>query len=88
MFHQVYTFTSSAWYFDKILAYYFVYPILKLGFNITYKLVDNQILEGLGPYWISNFLANKARLTSYYRRYIYSYLFLFIVSITCFVIQL
>jgi len=88
VFHQVYTFTSLAWYFDKILAYYLVHPILKLGFNITYKLVDNQMLESLGPYWISSYLENKASFTSYYRGYIYSYLFLFIISVTCFIIQL
>lgn len=88
MFHFAYKFTSSAWYIDKILSHYFICFTLKLGFNVTYKLIDNQVLENLGPYWISHYLTNKASLSSYYRGYIHSYLFLFVIAITCFVIQL
>lgn len=88
MFHFAYKFTSSAWYIDKILSHYFICFTLKLGFNVTYKLIDNQVLENLGPYWISHYLTNKASLSSYYRGYTHSYLFLFVIAITCFVIQL
>ena len=87
MFHFAYKFTSSAWYIDKILSHYFICFALKLGFNITYKLIDNQVLENLGPYWISHYLTNKASLSSYYKGYIHSYLFLFVIAITCFIIQ-
>ena len=41
---------SPAWYMDKIIVYYFVNPILMLGFRITYKLIHSQLLESLGPY--------------------------------------
>ena len=88
MFHFAYKFTSSAWYIDKILSHYFICFTLKLGFDITYKLIDNQVLENLGPYWISHYLTNKASLSSYYKGYIHSYLFLFVIAITCFIIQL
>lgn len=88
LFHQIYTFVYFSWYIDKVLVYYIVNPILILGFNITYKFVDSQVLESLGPYWLSNYLKHKASLSSYYRGFIHSYLFLFVVSIICFIIQL
>lgn len=49
IFHKFYTFTNSAWYFDKIITHYISNPILKLGFDISYKFIDSQLLEGLGP---------------------------------------
>ena len=88
VFHQVYAFTSLAWYFDRVIAYYFVHPVLKLGFNTTYKFIDNQVLKGLRRYWVSNYLRNKASFSIYYRGYIHSYLFLFVISVICFIIQL
>ena len=88
IFHFIYEFTSSAWYVDKILSYYFINFTLKLGFNITYKLIDNQVFENLGPHWISHYLINKASLSSYYKGYVHSYLFLFVIAVICFVIQL
>lgn len=88
IFHFIYHFTSSAWYVDKILSYYFISFALKLGFNITYKLIDNQILESLGPHWIYYYLTNKASSSSYYKGYIHSYLFLLVIAVICFIIQL
>ena len=88
IFHFVYGFTSSAWYIDKILFYYFINLTLKFGFNITYKLIHNQVLENLGPYWTSHYIVNKASFSSYYKGYIHSYLFLFVIAIICFIIQL
>ena len=88
LFHQIYTFVYFSWYVDKVLVYYIVNPILLLGFNITYKFMDSQVLESLGPYWFSNYLKHKASLSTYYRGFIHSYLFLFIISIICFIIQL
>lgn len=87
-FHIFYTFTNTAWYFDKIVTFYISLPIMNFGFNISYKLIDNQILEGLGPNWVSNYFVKIGSTTSkYHRGYIYSYIFLFIVFIVCFIIQ-
>lgn len=88
-FHVFYTFTNIAWYFDKVITSYISLPIMNFGFNISYKLIDNQILEGLGPSWISNYFVKIGSSTSkYHRGYIYSYIFLFIIFITCFIIQI
>lgn len=46
---KVYTFTNNAWYFDYIFHHYISKPIFNFGFFTTYKLIDNQLLEYLGP---------------------------------------
>ena len=46
---KIYSFSNGAWYFDNIINYYLVKPIMDFGYNVTYKLIDNQILEFLGP---------------------------------------
>ena len=89
IFHIFYTLTSTAWYFDKIITFYMSLPIMKFGFNISYKLIDNQVLEGLGPEWFSNYFTRRGSYTSkYHRGYIYSYIFLFIIFVICFIIQI
>jgi len=80
----IYSFTNGAWYFDKIINYYIAKPILNFGFNITYKLIDNQLLEFLGPTrvlkelknnsgWVSNFHTGKISI----------YVFLFVIFVVC-----
>ena len=46
---KFYSFTNNAWYFDNIFNYYISKPIFNFGFFTTYKLIDNQLLEYLGP---------------------------------------
>lgn len=89
IFHKIYTFTNGAWHFDRIIAHYISNSILKLGFNISYKFIDNQLLEGMGPTWFSNFMIKRGRtLSRYHRGFIYSYIFLFLIFISCFIIQI
>ena len=44
-----YAFTNNAWYFDNVFHYYISKPIFNFGLFVTYKLLDNQLLEYLGP---------------------------------------
>ena len=46
---KFYSFTNNAWYFDNVFHYYISKPIFNFGFFTTYKLIDNQLLEYLGP---------------------------------------
>nr|ALO20634.1 NADH dehydrogenase subunit 5 [Ptychogena lactea] len=83
---KFYSFTNGAWYFDNIVNFYLVKPILKFGLNITYKLIDNQILEFLGPTKISHSLSNESNLLSrYHLGKISVYVLLFVIFITCFI---
>lgn len=46
---KLFSFINGAWYFDNIFNYYISTPLMNFGLYITYKLIDNQILEYLGP---------------------------------------
>nr|AMK01490.1 NADH dehydrogenase subunit 5 [Mitrocomella polydiademata] len=46
---KIFSFTNGAWYFDNIFNYYITKPIINFGLFISYKLIDNQLLEYLGP---------------------------------------
>lgn len=46
---KLYSFTNGAWYFDNIFNHYISKPIMNFGLFISYKLIDNQLLEYLGP---------------------------------------
>lgn len=46
---KFYSFTNNAWYFDNIFHYYVTKPIFNFGLFISYKLIDNQLLESIGP---------------------------------------
>lgn len=46
---KFYSFTNNAWYFDNIFHYYVTRPMFNFGFFISYKLIDNQLLESIGP---------------------------------------
>ena len=87
VFHLVYTFVNIAWYFDRVIGYYLVGPTIRVGFDISYKLIDNQLLEKFGPTWISTYLTTKASsLSRYHRGFIHSYIYLFLLFISCFII--
>ena len=77
-----YSLTNSAWYFDKLISHYLVIPVLRFGFNISYKFIDNQILEEFGPralYLNSTSLSNK--LSYFHSGNISLYLMVFILFI-------
>jgi len=46
---KLYAFSNNAWYFDNIFHYYITKPIFNFGLFISYKLIDNQLLEYIGP---------------------------------------
>lgn len=76
----LYSFTNNAWYFDKIWTYYLSIPFLRVGFNQTYKFMDNQILENWGPYNVYKYtsgLSNK--ISTVHLGSISFYLFIFII---------
>nr|YP_008081027.1 NADH dehydrogenase subunit 5 [Hydra sinensis]AGE65905.1 NADH dehydrogenase subunit 5 [Hydra sinensis] len=63
------------WLLDAMINNYFFRKFLFIGYSITYKLIDNQILEYLGPFYVHNkiiFSSNK--LSKFYINNIYSYL--------------
>jgi proton-translocating NADH-quinone oxidoreductase, chain L len=53
-FRQLYTFINQKWYFDLIYFNFIVTPIMEVGYNITFKLVDRGVLEAFGSTSIYN----------------------------------
>lgn len=85
---KIYSFSNGAWYFDNIINYYLVKPIMEFGYNISYKLIDNQILEFLGPTKTSNLILKNSNFMSYYHLGKVSvYVLLFIVFVFCLVFK-
>lgn len=62
----IYTFLNGSWYFDNLINTYISEPFMKLGFNVSYKLIDNQILEKLGPTGFLNLTKDKSNNLSYF----------------------
>ena len=79
---RFYSFTNNAWYFDYVFNNYVTKFFFNLGFFITYKLVDNQILEFIGPSNVHNKFSKHSNLVSQYHiGKLSSYLLFFIIFI-------
>jgi NADH-ubiquinone oxidoreductase chain 5 len=82
-----YSFSNGAWYFDNVINEYLTKPLISFGFNITYKLIDNQILESFGPTkTFENVKINSNNLSSFHLGKISVYILLFITFLFCFFI--
>lgn len=81
---KLYTFLNKRWYFDKIYNEFIALPIVISGYNVTFKIIDRGLLEIFGPSGIASNLLNIARDTSNLQSgFMYHYLFLILLSITC-----
>ena len=79
---KIYSFTNNAWYFDSVFHNYISKPIFNLGLFISYKLIDNQLLEFLGPTNVYNKFSVSSNSVSYYHiGKLSSYLLVFIVFV-------
>ena len=86
--YKIYNFITKTWYFDHIINYYLVRPILNYGFIYTYKIIDNQLLEIIGPFSITEQLKKySSYLSKYHLGKITSYSFAFIFFILFFIIK-
>ena len=85
---KFYSFSNGAWYFDSFFNHYIVIPVMKIGFSITYKLLDNQLLETIGPTRISNNIYSSSNILSkFHSGSISTYTFAFIMFICCFIFK-
>jgi len=85
---KFYTFTNNAWYFDVFFNHYIVQPVMKVGFHITYKLIDNQILETLGPTKVTDNIYKESNfLSKLHSGKISIYTFIFIIFVVCFIFK-
>jgi NADH-ubiquinone oxidoreductase chain 5 len=78
IYKNIYDFFVNKWFFDLLYNRFFIDNIFKFSYNVTYKLIDKNLLEIFGVnliyyfvYKISFFFKN------YFSTYLYIYLFLF-----------
>lgn len=55
---KLYYFFQKKWYLDLIYNKFLVEKTFKLGYNVTYKILDKGFIELLGPEGISNLVLN------------------------------
>nr|YP_004563951.1 NADH dehydrogenase subunit 5 [Phytophthora mirabilis]ADK76346.1 NADH dehydrogenase subunit 5 [Phytophthora mirabilis] len=83
-----YNFLNRKWYFDKIYYEFVNQYILKIGYNVTYKMIDKGLIEMCGPYGLTtifSFLSQQIILLQ--TGYIYHYSLLMLIS-TIFLINI
>nr|YP_010886801.1 NADH dehydrogenase subunit 5 [Paralagenidium karlingii]WJH17917.1 NADH dehydrogenase subunit 5 [Paralagenidium karlingii] len=78
-----YNFLNRKWFFDKIYNEFLNQYILKIGYTVSYKMVDKGLIEMCGPYGFSTLFSFLSQYTSLFQTgYIYHYsLFLLIGAI-------
>lgn len=85
---KIYCFFNRKWFFDKLLNEIFSQYFFKLGYSISYKIIDRGIFEYLGPTGLVIFLLN---ISSFFNKlqtnYIYHLLLIMKVTISFLVIQ-
>jgi len=55
---KLYYFFQKKWYLDLIYNKFLVEKTFKLGYNVTYKILDKGFIELIGPEGISNMVLN------------------------------
>lgn len=79
---KIYSFTNNAWYFDSIFHYYITKPLFNFGLYTSYKLVDNQFLEYIGP---SNIYDKMSRISNYSSNFYMGKLSIYILGFIIFI---
>nr|YP_010890111.1 NADH dehydrogenase subunit 5 [Craseoa lathetica]WJJ70147.1 NADH dehydrogenase subunit 5 [Craseoa lathetica] len=83
-FTFIYNFLIKLYYFDHLISHFIVKTVLGISFSFTYKLLDNQLLEKMGPSSITNTIRTiTSKISSYHNgkltSYTWAFIFFFIV---------
>ncbi|MDP6895430.1 MAG: NADH-quinone oxidoreductase subunit L, partial [Rhodospirillales bacterium] len=80
-FQAIYRFLLNKWYFDELYEFLFVRPSFALGRGF-WKVVDEMIIDGLGPDGISNTVRLAAkRVAALQSGYLYHYAFAMLIGV-------
>ena len=83
-----YNFLNRKWYFDKLYYEFINQYILKIGYTVTYRIIDKGLIELCGPYGlITIFSFLSQRIIHLQTGYIFHYSLLMLIS-TIFLIHL
>jgi len=78
-----YNFINKKWFFDKVYNEIIAQNTFKIGFDISYKLIDKGLVEVFGPKGLSNFVMNNSlQLLKLQTKNIYHYAFTILLGVT------
>ena len=82
IFRFIFRFFSKKWYFDQVYNYFIVYPVLQLGHNYTFKLVDRGVIELVGPTGLVRFWLKASDTFSRWQSgYLFNYVFSMVIGL-------
>ena len=55
---------NKKWYWDVLYNRFIVFPVLKFGYNISFKILDRGFIELIGPYGFTNLIPKWAKSLS------------------------
>ena len=77
----LYNFLNRKWYFDKIYYEFINQYVLKIGYDVTYKMIDKGLIEICGPFGLVNtFLFLSRKVSLFQTGFIYHYSLLILIS--------
>lgn len=80
---KIYSLSNNLWYFDNVINNYIIKKTTDKGLKITYKLIDNQLLELWGPFYVKKITTKGSKnLTNIHKGELNSYLYTFLFFIT------
>lgn len=80
LFQALFSFLASAWGFNYLVNHWVVRRVFKLGYLVSYRIVDRGLLESLGPSGLSALLRYLSqRLSRLQSGVIFNYALIFIV---------
>ena len=85
-YRGIYRFLNQKWYFDNIYQNWVAKPLLKFGYEISFKLLDRGFIEVIGPNGISRgILALSQRVSKLQTGLVYHYSFLMLIGLTLYI---
>jgi NADH-ubiquinone oxidoreductase chain 5 len=76
-------FFNKKWYFDVIYNTYLVYPLLRLGYHYTFKMIDRGIIELLGPTGLVRLWASATNFLNVLQSgFLFNYIFGMVLGVT------
>jgi len=80
---SLYTYLNRKWLFDNFYNEYIVRPLLTLGYQVTFKILDRGFVEIIGPNGLARVVKTLSILVSkVHSGFIYHYTFIFFLGLT------
>lgn len=81
--YHIHYFLNKRWYFDQIYYAFITKPLLRFGYNVSFKIIDRGYIELIGPLGLVRFFNKFTKIINNLQSgMIYHYIFIIIFSIS------